>query len=53
MLKDSGTLYNNVSELDTIIRNIKEVGTSWSERVAEYNPAIVMQKFKQVFIDEQ
>lgn len=53
MLKDSGTLYNNVSELDTIIRNIKEVGTSWSERVAEYNPATVMQKFKQVFIDEQ
>lgn len=53
MLKDSGTLYNNVSELDTIIRNIKDMGTSWSERVAEYNPATVMQKFKQVFIDEQ
>lgn len=51
MLKDAGTLYNNIEDLNYIIHNLKEFTEDWSLRVQEYRPEIVMKKFKEVFYD--
>jgi glycosyltransferase involved in cell wall biosynthesis len=50
MLKDSGTLYNNIPELDSMIKGIKDINQDWTKRVEEFKPAAVMQKFKEVFL---
>jgi len=50
MLKDSKTLYDENTFLDTLI-NIKELDTQqWADRVINYKPDIVMSKFKDVFL---
>ena len=50
MLKDSGTLYNNIIELNNILKNIKDKTENWSERTKEFLPDTVMKKFNEVFI---
>jgi glycosyltransferase involved in cell wall biosynthesis len=50
MLKESGTLYNSVPELDSILHTIKDFNQDWTKRVAEFKPAVVMEKFKEVFL---
>lgn len=49
MLKDSGTLYNNIAELDYILHNIKDYNQDWSRRVVDYQPHNVMKIFKDVY----
>lgn len=51
MLKDAGTLYNDVPTLDYILRNIKDIQQDWTKRVENYKPNVVMEKFKKVFYD--
>lgn len=50
MLKESGTLYNSIPELDSILHTIKDFNQDWTKRVAEFKPAVVMEKFKEVFL---
>lgn len=50
MLKDSGTLYSSINELDLILRNINNIKQNWSGRVKEFSPENVIQKFEEVFL---
>ena len=50
MLKDSGTLYNNEDDLSYILNNLKDFTETWSNRVEEFRPKPVMQKFNEVFL---
>lgn len=52
MLKNSGTLYSNMDELANILYNIKDISSKedWKSRVTEFNPNLVMSKFKEVFL---
>lgn len=50
MLKDSGTLYNNIPELDSMLHTIKDFKQDWTLRVKEFKPEAVMTKFKEVFL---
>lgn len=49
ILKDSGTLYNNITELDYMLHNIKDHNEVWSQRVINYQPQHVMKKFSDIF----
>lgn len=49
MLKDSGTLYNSIDDLNYMIHNIKDFNEDWTKRTVDYKPDIVMKKFKEVF----
>lgn len=52
MLKGSGTLYNDASELKEMLFNLNSFikQEDWSRRVSEFNPEPVMKKFKDVFL---
>lgn len=50
MLKDAGTLYNNEDDLNYLLHNIKDLKEDWTQRVREFKPEPVMQKFNEVFI---
>lgn len=50
MLKDTGLLYNDVTELDNILKNIKFYRTSYSSLTKDYEPQAVMSKFAEVFL---
>lgn len=50
MLKESGTVYNDEKELDTILNNILDIKQNWSERVQMFKPEPVMKKFNEVFL---
>lgn len=53
MLKDSGTLYKDVEELNELLHNVKDLKEKeqWSNRTEEFKPDVVMKKFKEVFYD--
>jgi glycosyltransferase involved in cell wall biosynthesis len=50
MLKDSGLLYNDSNDLNSMLYSLDNTKEDWGRRVAEYNPNIVMKKFNEVFI---
>lgn len=50
MLKDSGTLYNSIPELDTMLHTVKDFNEDWTKRVEAFKPSVVMPKFKDVFL---
>jgi len=52
MLKGVDTLYNNEDDLSYILNNIKDIASKedWTQRVQEFNPHSVMNKFNQVFL---
>lgn len=51
MLKDSGTLYNDATDLNMMLNNIKMLKElDWAARVEEFKPTAVMNKFKEVFL---
>lgn len=50
MLKGSGLLFKNLNELNDILNNIKDFKEDYTQRVADYKPEIVMNKFKEVFL---
>lgn len=50
MLKSTGTLYNNETDLNYFFHNIPEFKKDWSTLVHSYNPKSVMQKFNEVFL---
>lgn len=50
MLKDSNLLYNNATDLDQMIKNIQDFKGNWAQRVEQFKPEAVMNKFKQVFL---
>jgi glycosyltransferase involved in cell wall biosynthesis len=50
MLKDSGLLYNDSSDLNRIITSLPDFKEDWTKRVEEYKPAAVMKKFNEVFL---
>lgn len=50
LLKDSNTLYSSVQDLYYILENVKDMKENWYERVADFTPTNVMEKFKEVFI---
>lgn len=51
LLKDSGLLYNNSIELYNMLLNAKKFTTDYSKIVEKFNPQLVMEKFKKVFLD--
>ncbi len=50
MLKDSGLLYNDISDLNRIITSLPDFKEDWTKRVEQYKPIPVMNKFKEVFL---
>ena len=50
MLKDSGTLYNNSKDIETILDNLKDIKENWADRVQQFKPEPVMKKFNEVFL---
>lgn len=50
MLKDSGTLYNSITDLDYILHNVKDLNQDWVHRVEEFQPHIVMKIFNEIFL---
>lgn len=50
MLKDSNTLYSNVQDLNYMLHNLAEFKQDWQQRVLEFKPASVMERFNSVFI---
>jgi hypothetical protein len=50
MLKDSNTLYNTQDDLLYILNNLKDINEDWTQRVAEFNPKTVIDKFNKVFL---
>lgn len=52
MLKKADTLYNSETDLLYILNNIKDIASKedWTQRVQEFKPEIVMNKFKNVFL---
>jgi glycosyltransferase involved in cell wall biosynthesis len=50
MLKGADTLYNNEDDLLYIFNNIKDIKEDWTQRVSEFKPETVMNKFKDVFL---
>lgn len=50
MLRDSGTLYNNETDLNYMLHNLGDFKEDWTQRVAEFKPESVMKKFNEVFI---
>jgi glycosyltransferase involved in cell wall biosynthesis len=50
MLENSGTLYSSINQLDHIVRNINSIKQNWSDRVKEFSPENVIQKFEEVFL---
>jgi glycosyltransferase involved in cell wall biosynthesis len=51
LLKDSGLLYNNSHELYDMLLNVKKFTGNYSTIVEKFNPKIVMEKFKKVFLN--
>lgn len=50
MLKNSNTLYNTQDDLLYILNNLKDINEDWTQRVAEFNPTDVINKFDKVFL---
>jgi hypothetical protein len=50
MLKDSGLLYNDANDLNSLLHNLPDFKEDWTKRVEQYKPTPVMNKFKKVFI---
>jgi len=50
MLKDSGLLYNDANDLNYLLHNLPDFKEDWTERVEQYKPTPVMNKFKEVFL---
>ena len=50
MLKDSGTLYTNSDDLSYTLNNLKDFNQDWTQRVQEFKPHTVMNKFNEVFL---
>jgi hypothetical protein len=50
ILKDNCYLYNNENELFNIINNFQKIEKNWN-MYSQFNPEVVMKKFKSVFID--
>lgn len=50
MLKNTGTLYNNETDLNYFLHNIPEFSRDWSTLVQDYKPGVVMNKFNEVFL---
>lgn len=53
LLSRHDTLYNDSTELENMILNIRNIRGDYKSSVIEFEPYNVMQKFKEVFIDEQ
>ena len=51
LLKNSGLLYNNSIELYNMLLNAKKFTVDYSKIVEKFNPQLVMEKFKKVFLD--
>jgi hypothetical protein len=51
ILKDNAYYYNNKEELYDIIMNFKIENKNWDMYSKKYNPEIVMEQFKKIFID--
>ena len=51
MLKDSDLIYSEIDVVDKML-NIKELAgkEQWSDRVKQYAPDVVMNKFEEVFL---
>lgn len=52
MLKNTDTLYTSEDDLLYILNNIKDIATKedWTQRVQEFKPEAVMNKFNEVFL---
>lgn len=51
LLKDKGFYYENANELYAILMNFQKNNFDYTQLVKEFAPEIVMQKFKEVFLD--
>ena len=50
MLKDSGLLYNDGTDIRRILNSLPDFKEDWTKRVEQFKPIPVMSKFKEVFL---
>lgn len=50
MLKDSGLLYNDGTDIRRILNSLPDFKEDWTKRVEQFKPIPVMKKFKEVFL---
>lgn len=50
MLKDSGLLYNDSTDINRILNSLPDFKEDWTKRVEQFKPVPVMNKFKEVFL---